>query len=150
MSIIYIDADACPVKDEVYRVAQRYAIRVIVVANSVMRVPRSELVQLVVKLAYGEVDDWIAEQVMVGDIVVTSDIPLAGRCLERNARVLNPKGHLLTDSDIGEALAMRDLMGELRLTGEASGGPSPMTPKDRSRFLSTLDELINAVRRQTP
>lgn len=144
---IFIDADACPVKDEVYRVAQRYAMRVLVVANSVMRVPKSATIELIVKLAFGEVDDWIAEQVGPGDIVITSDIPLAARCLEKQARVLNSKGHAVTDADIGEALAMRELMGDLRQSGEASGGPSPMTPKDRSRFLSKLDELVNAVRR---
>jgi hypothetical protein len=145
--IIYIDADACPVKDEVYRVARRYEMRVAVVANTQIRVPGDALVELVVRLGFGEVDDWIAEQVGPADIVITSDIPLAARCLAKEARVLDPKGHPFTESDIGEALAMRDLMNDLRQSGEAHGGPAPMTPKDRSRFLSKLDEAINAVRR---
>jgi uncharacterized protein len=144
---LYIDADACPVKDEVYRVASRYAMSVIVVANTVMRVPQSERIELVLKTAFGEVDDWIAEQAGPGDIVITADIPLAARCLAKGARVLGSKGYPLTDNDIGEALAMRDLMGDLRQAGAVAGGPSPMTAKDRSRFLSKLDEIINGVKR---
>jgi uncharacterized protein YaiI (UPF0178 family) len=147
MLIIYIDADACPVKDEIYRVARRYEMRVAVVANTQIRVPGDTLVELVVRVGFGEVDDWIAEQVGLGDIVVTSDIPLAARCLTKEACVLDPKGHPFTENDIGEALAMRDLMNDLRQSGEVRGGPAPMTPKDRSRFLSKLDESINAVRR---
>ena len=150
MGIIYIDADACPVKDEVYRVARRYEMRVLVVANSQMRVPTDELVELVLRSGFGEVDDWIAEQVGAGDIVITTDIPLAGRCLAKEARVLDAKGHALSDNDIGSALAMRELMNDLRQAGEVRGGPAPMTPKDRSRFLSKLDETINAVRRAHP
>src|SRR5712692_7362189 len=114
MRIIYIDADACPVKDEVYRVARRYEMRVAVVANTPIRVPGETLVELVVRAGFGAVDDWIAEQVGLGDIVVTSDIPLAARCLVKEARVLDPKGHAFTENDIGEALAMRDLMNDLR------------------------------------
>lgn len=144
---LYIDADACPVKDEVYRVASRYAMSVIVVANTVMRVPQSERIELVLKTAFGEVDDWIAEQAGPGDIVITADIPLAARCLAKGARVLGSKGYPLTENDIGEALAMRDLMGDLRQAGAVAGGPAPMTAKDRSRFLSKLDEIINAVKR---
>ena len=147
MRIIYIDADACPVKDEVYRVARRYEMRVAVVANSPMRIPADERVELVLRSGFGEVDDWIAEQVGPGDIVITSDIPLAARCLVKQGRVLDPKGHVFTDNDIGEALAMRELMSDLRQAGEMKHGPAPMTPKDRSRFLSKLDEVINAVRR---
>jgi uncharacterized protein len=147
MLIIYIDADACPVKDEIYRVARRYEMRVAVVANTQIRVPGDTLVELIVRAGFGEVDDWIAEQVGLGDIVVTSDIPLAARCLAKEGCVLDPKGHPFTESDIGEALAMRDLMNDLRQSGEVRGGPAPMTPKDRSRFLSKLDESINAVRR---
>jgi len=147
MPAIYIDADACSVKDEVYRVAERYAMRVVVVANALMRVPKSERIEMVLKTGFGEVDDWIAEQVTAEHIVITADIPLAARCLEKGARVLGPKGYPLTESDIGGALAMRDLMGELRQSGEVTGGPSAMTPKDRSRFLSKLDEMVNALRR---
>jgi uncharacterized protein len=147
MLIIYVDADACPVKDEVYRVARRYAMRVAVVAKAQLRVPTDELVELVLRSDFGEVDDWIAEQAGLGDIVITSDIPLAARCLAKGASVLDPKGRALTDNKIGEALATRDLMHDLRQGGEVHGGPAPMTPKDRSRFLSKLDEMINAARR---
>jgi uncharacterized protein YaiI (UPF0178 family) len=150
MLTIYIDADACPVKDEIYRVAGRYALRVAVVANAPLRVPAEALVELVVRSGFGAADDWIAEQAGPGDIVVTADIPLAARCLAKEARVLDPKGHAFTDTDIGSALAMRDLMDGLRQGGTVTGGPAPMTPKDRSRFLSKLDEAVNAVRRAHP
>ena len=145
--MIYIDADACPVKDEVYRVARRYEMRVTVVANAILRVPSEPLFELVVCTGFGGVDDWIAEQVGPGDIVITADIPLAARALAKEARVLDTKGRALTDNDIGATLAMRNLMEELRQSGEVSGGPAPMTPKDRSRFLGKLDEMVNAVRR---
>jgi len=150
MLTIYVDADACPVKEEVYRVARRYEMRVVVVANAPMRIPLNPLMELVVRPGFGAVDDWIAEQAGPGDIVVTADIPLAARALAKEARVLDPKGHPFTDGDIGSALAMRDLMEELRQGGTVTGGPAPMTPKDRSRFLSKLDELVNAVRRAHP
>src|ERR1700732_4857622 len=135
MLTIYVDADACPVKDEVYRVARRYEMRVLVVANALMRVPSDGLVELVTCSGFGKVDDWIAEQAGAGDIVITADIPLAARCLAKEARVLDAKGHAFTDNDIGSALAMRDLMNDLRQGGEITGGPAPMTAKDRSRFL---------------
>jgi uncharacterized protein YaiI (UPF0178 family) len=150
MLIVYIDADACPVKEEVYRVARRYQMRVAVVAKAALHVPTDALVELVVRGGFGEVDDWIAEQIGPGDIVITTDIPLAARCLAKDARALDPKGYPFTDDDIGAALAMRELMNELRQDGTATGGPAPMTPKDRSRFLSKLDDLINAVRRAHP
>ena len=150
MLIVYIDADACPVKDEIYRVARRYTMRVAVVANAPLRIPADALIELVVRPGFGAADDWIAEQVGPGDIVVTADIPLAARCLEKNARVLDPKGREFTDNDIGAALGMRGLMDELRQGGVMTGGPAPMTPRDRSRFLSKLDEAINAVRRAHP
>ena len=108
------------------------------------------LIGLVVRPGFGAADDWIAEQAGVGDVVVTADIPLAARCLAKGARVLDPKGKPFTDNDIGSALALRDLMDELRQGGTVTGGPAAMTPKDRSRFLSKLDELINAVRRGHP
>ena len=148
MPIIYIDADACPVKDEVYRVARRYEVRVAVVANAPLRVPTDPLIELVVCPGFGAADDRIAEQAGPGDIVITADIPLAARCLEKGARVLDSKGHAFTESDIGSALAMRELLAGLRQTGEVTGGPAPMTAKDRSRFLGKLDEAINAARRQ--
>jgi uncharacterized protein len=147
MLTIYIDADACPVKDEVYRVARRYEMRVAVVANAPLRVPADARVELVVRPGFGAADDWIAERAGPGDVVVTADIPLAARCLAKGARVLDPKGHPFTDNDIGSALALRDLMDELRQGGTVTGGPAPRTAKDRSRFLSKLDEAINAVRR---
>ncbi len=150
MLTLYIDADACPVKEETYRVARRYALPVKVVANAPLRVPADARVELVVRPGFGAADDWIAEQCGANDIVVTADIPLAARCLEKGARVLSPKGQPFTDNDIGAALAMRDLMDELRQGGAVTGGPAPMTPKDRSRFLSKLDELVNAVRRAHP
>lgn len=147
MLTIYVDADACPVKDEVYRVARRYTIRVAVVANAPLRVPIGGPVELVVCPGFGAADDWIAEQAGPGDVVVTADIPLAARCLAKGARVLDPKGRPYTDNDIGSALAIRGLLDELRQGGAVTKGPTPMTPKDRSRFLSKLDEAVNAVRR---
>lgn len=147
MLTIYIDADACPVKDEVYKVARRHALKVFVVANSTMRVPADALVELVVQSGFGAADDWIASQIGPCDICVTADIPLAARCVAAGAVAIDPKGRLFTADTIGEAVAVRDLMEELRATGAASGGPAAMTPKDRSRFLSRLDEAINAARR---
>src|SRR6266542_3022844 len=113
MLTIYVDADACPVKDEIYRVARRYGLRVAVVANAPLRVPADPRVELVVRPGFGAADDWIAEQAGPGDVVVSADIPLAARCLEKGARVLDPKGRPSTDNDIGAALAMRDLMDTL-------------------------------------
>ncbi len=147
MPTIYVDADACPVKDEVYRVARRHSLHVKLVAKTALRTPSDALVELIVRGGFGEVDDWIAAAAGRNDIVVTTDIPLAGRCLEKLARVLSPKGHLFSDANIGSALAMRSLMDEIRQDGTVTGGPAPMTPKDRSRFLSKLDELIHAARR---
>jgi uncharacterized protein YaiI (UPF0178 family) len=147
MLTIYVDADACPVKEEVYKVARRYGMHVAVVANAALRVPADALIALVVRPGFGAADDWIAEQAGTGDVVVTADIPLAARCLANRALVLDPKGRALTDNDIGSALAIRNLMDELRQSGTVTGGPAPMTPKDRSRFLSKLDEVVNAVRR---
>ena len=147
MLTIYVDADACPVKGEVYRVARRYGVHVVVVANAGLQVPADPLIELVVRPGFGTADDWIAEQAGTGDIVVTADIPLAARCLANQALVLDPRGRPFTDNDIGSALAMRDLMDELRKGGTVTGGPAAMTPKDRSRFLSKLDEAVNALRR---
>ena len=148
--VILVDADACPVKDEVYRVAKRYAMKVVVVANNPLRVPATPLVELVVKEGFGGVDDWIAEQVGPGDLAVTADVPFAARCVAKGCLVLDTKGHPLTPDSIGSAVAMRDLREELRQGGELVGGSAPMTPKDRSRFLAKLDEMVNAVRRAYP
>ena len=149
MQTIYVDADACPVKDEIYRVARRYAMSVKIVANASLRVPADATFELVVRVGFGAADDWIAEQAGTGDIVITADIPLAARAIAKSARVIDIKGRALTDADIGATLAMRNLMEELRQTGEVTGGPAPFTPEDRSRFLSKLDEIVNAVRRMT-
>jgi hypothetical protein len=142
---IYIDADACPVKDEVYRVARRYALRVAVVANAPLRVPTDPLIDLIVRPGFGTADDWIAEQSGVGDVVITADVPLASRALAKGARVLDMRGREFRDADIGAAVGMRGLLDELRQGGVVTGGPAPMTPKDRSRFLSKLDELAGAM-----
>ena len=146
--IIYIDADACPVKDEIYRVAKRYSLRVFVVSNSAMFVPpRSDLGRVVVKGGLNVADDWIADRVEAGDIVITADIPLADRCISRGARVLGPRGNAFTETSIGEALATRDLLDTLRGSGMIGGGPPPFGPKDRSKFLAKLDETIQALQR---
>jgi uncharacterized protein len=150
MLTLYVDADACPVKDEVYRVARRYAMPVKVVANAPLRVPTSPLIELVVRPGFGAADDWIAEHSGRGDVVVTADVPLAARCVAAGAAVLDPKGRPFTESDVGSALAMRDLREELRQSGLMTGGPAPMTAKDRSRFLGKLDELVTAARRANP
>jgi uncharacterized protein YaiI (UPF0178 family) len=147
---VYIDADACPVKDETYRVAQRYSLKVVVAAKAPLRIPLSEAVALVVLSGFGEVDDWIASQAGPGDVVITADIPLAARCLEQGAAVLGAKGDAFTHATIGDALALRELKDYLRQSGEIVRGPSAMAPKDRSRFLSKLDELLGAIRRQYP
>jgi uncharacterized protein YaiI (UPF0178 family) len=150
MHTLYLDADACPVKEEAYRVARRYGLPVKVVANAPLRVPPGPLIELVVRPGFGAADDWIAAQAGPGDVVVTADVPLAARCLEKGARVLGPTGRPFTEADIGQALATRDLLDRLRQAGEVTGGPAPLTPRDRSRFLSRLDEAVNAVRRAHP
>lgn len=147
MLTIHVDADACPVKEEVYKVARRYGLKVFVVANSTMRVPDDPLVELVVRAGFGAADDWIAEHVGPHDVAVTADVPLAARCVAAGAVAVDPKGRLFTADTIGEAVAHRDLLEGLRAAGETTGGPAAMTPKDRSRFLSRLDEAVNAARR---
>jgi len=148
---IFIDADACPVKEEVYRVAARYALKVFVVANSFIRTPRDASIELVsVGQGFDAADDWIAERATPQDIVITSDIPLAGRCLKAGAVVVAPNGKPFTESSIGMALAMRELMSDLRAMGEAKGGPPPFSPRDRSAFLSALDEAVMRLRRTAP
>mgnify|MGYP001038524988 CR=1 FL=1 len=147
---LYVDADACPVKEEVYRVARRYELKVFVVANSVIRGPSETLIEMVVVSGGFDVaDDWIAERAGRGDIVITSDIPLAGRCIETGARVVGPKGFEFTEDAIGDALATRALHDMLRQSGTFNGGPAPFAKVDRSRFLSKLDELVHAARRDS-
>ena len=146
---IFVDADACPVKDEVYRVAERYELEVTLVADSWMRIPRDERVRLeVVDRNADAADDWIVEQVGADDIVIAADIPLAARCLEKGAYVLGHKGKPFTEHNIGAALATRNLLSDLRDFGEISGGPPPFSKQDRSLFLQKLDEAINAIRRK--
>lgn len=148
---IYIDADACPVKEETYRVARRYDISVTVVANSWMRVPGEGSIRLqVVEGDFDAADDWIVEHVERDDIVISGDIPLAARCIEKGAAVIGPGGRPFTEENIGEVRATRDLLAGLRETGEVTGGPPPFSRKNRSLFLQKLDEVINAVRRERP
>ncbi len=142
---LFVDADACPVKDEVYRVARRYRLPVRVVANARLRVPLDPLLQMVVVTGHFDAaDDWIVEHIEAGDIAVTADIPLAARCLAKGARVLDGKGKVYSEESIGDALATRELMAYLRDLGEVGGGPAPYDARDRSRFLQYLDDLIQA------
>jgi len=148
---IFVDADACPVKQEVYRVASRYRLEVTLVANSWMRVPDERWLALeVVGDGFDAADDWIAEHVQPHDIVVTADILLASRCLKEGARVIGSTGKPFTENNIGQAVATRDLLSELRGAGEIMGGPPPLTKRDRSRFLQQLDEVIQSIRRKHP
>ncbi len=148
---IFIDADACPVKPEVYKVAERYQLPVTLVANSWMRIPNDRLIALEVVGAGADVaDDWIVEQVKTYDIVVTADILLADRCLKKGAQVIGTNGKPFTENNIGSAVATRDLMAELRGAGEITGGPPPLQKRDRSRFLHQLDEIIQTIRRNNP
>lgn len=149
MLTIYIDADACPVKQEVYRVAERYELEVVIVANSWMKIPENKLFRAqVVSDRFDAADDWIVEQVAQDDIVITGDIPLASRCLEKDARVLGAKGRPFTKATIGNALATRELLSQLRDSGVVSGGPRPFQPEDRSKFLQELDKMIQAIKKK--
>ncbi len=146
---IFVDADACPVKQEVYRVATRYNLNVTLVANSWMRAPNEPWLALeVVEGGFDAADDWITEHVQPHDIVVTADILLANRCLKKDAYVIGPTGKPFTDNNIGEAVATRDLLAILRDTGKVTGGPPPLKKRDRSRFLQQLDEVIQTIRRK--
>lgn len=145
---IYVDADACAVKQEVYRVAERYGLEVTLVANSWMRIPGASWLKLVVvEKGADAADDWIVEQAGGEDIVVTDDIPLAARCLDTGARVLGHKGKPFTDENVATALAHRQLMAQLREQGVMMGGPAPFAKKDRSTFLQQLDQMINTIKR---
>jgi uncharacterized protein YaiI (UPF0178 family) len=146
--MIYIDADACPVKDEVYRVAHRHGVKVFVVSNTFITVPREPLIErVVVGQGFDAADDWIAERAGPGDVVVTSDIPLAHRAVKAGAAVLAPNGRAFDEASIGMALATRDLLQDLRATGEATGGPKPFAARDRSAFLSALDQALRRIKR---
>lgn len=139
---IYVDADACPVKAETVKVAERHGLPVVFVANAWLAVPRAPRIRMqVVSGSFDAADDWIVEQVRRDDVVVTADIPLAARCLESGARVLGPSGKPFTEDNIGNALASRELASELRAYG-VGGGPPPFGPKDRSRFLEALELVL--------
>jgi len=146
---IYVDADACPVKDEIYRVAIRLRVPVSVVAGNFIRVPQDPLIE---RIAAGSgmdaADDWIAERARPGDVVVTADIPLASRCVKAGAEVIAPNGKPFTEQSIGMTLAVRNLMTDLRSSGEITGGPKSFSPRDRSTFLSALDQTIRRVQRR--
>jgi uncharacterized protein YaiI (UPF0178 family) len=145
---IYIDGDACPVKEETYKVAQRYGLDVTLVANAFMRVPAGDWFKLVVvENGPDAADDWIAEHAGKDDIVITGDFPLAARCLDNEARVLGHKGRSFTEDNMADALASRHLLTMLRDQGEMTKGPPPFTPKDRSKFLQRLDQTINEIKR---
>jgi uncharacterized protein len=154
MITLLIDADACPVKQEVYRVAERHllkgtALKVFVVSNSPIAVPRDEMIERVVVAAgMDEADNWIAERARRGDIVVTADVPLASRCVKAGATVLAPNGKPFSEDSIGMTLATRNLMDSLRSSGEITGGPKPFSPRDRSAFLSALDQAIVRLKRE--
>jgi hypothetical protein len=151
MTVLYVDADACPVKDEVYRVAGRYGLPVFVVCNSWIRTPADPRITLVVVDEGPDVaDDWIAARAEAGDIVVTADIPLAQRALSAGAQAVHPAGRPFTSDNIGGALASRAIGEHLRSMGEITGGPRAFTPADRSRFLQALDAAVVKARRSKP
>ncbi|QLY26384.1 YaiI/YqxD family protein [Bdellovibrio sp. KM01] len=145
---IYIDADGCPVKDETYKVAERYQLKVFVVANKYLNVPQGSRVQMIVASTdFDAADDWIVDHAQKGDIVITADILLAERCVKKQVRAIGSKGIEFTEDSIGSAVATRELMQNLRHMGEVRGGPAPMDKKDRSKFLSTLDQVIQQLKR---
>jgi uncharacterized protein YaiI (UPF0178 family) len=145
MTAIYVDADACPVKDEAVRVATRHGLATFIVSNGGIR-PRAEPLVETVIVGDGPdaADDWIVERCGVGDVVITADIPLAARAVANRARVVRPNGHPITEAGVGQILATRDLMTGLREAGTITGGPAPFTKRDRSRFLDTLETTIRA------
>lgn len=145
---IYVDADACPVKDEIYRVAGRYGLHVFVVSNSFLNLPREPWIErVVVGDTFDAADDWIAERATHGAIVITADVPLASRCVKAGAVALAPNGKAFTDASVGLALATRNLMQDLREAGAITGGPKPFSPKDRSAFLGALDRAVVRLKR---
>ncbi|HTX49090.1 MAG TPA: YaiI/YqxD family protein [Caulobacteraceae bacterium] len=151
MTTLFIDADACPVKDEVYKVATRYALPVFVVSNSWIRTPPLKLVtSVVVDQGPDAADDWVAERAGPADVVITADIPLAHRVLKAGGQALHPTGRAFTPNNIGAGLASRAIAEHLRSMGEITGGPRPFTPADRSKFLQALDAAVVRARRVSP
>jgi uncharacterized protein YaiI (UPF0178 family) len=145
---IFVDADACPVKLEISRVARRHGLSVTLVSNAWMRTPQeSNLTLVVVDGQFDSADDWIVEHVASNDIVVSTDIPLASRCLQKGARVIAPNGRIFTEDSIGDALASRAISAHLRELGTITGGPAPFEKRDRSRFLQRLEEVVQAALR---
>ncbi len=145
--MIYVDADACPVKPEVMRVAKRYSLSVTFVANSWMNLPAEWGAEMkVVEGNFDAADDWIVKHIQKNDIVVSSDIPLVHRCLQKGARALNAYGRLFTEQSIGEIISKRDLLTVLRGSGEITGGPAPFQKEDRSRFLMTMDQIVQDIK----
>jgi len=146
---VFVDADACPVKQEVYRVARRHGLNVTLVANAWMRVPHEQWLSLeIVADGFDAADDWIVAHVQPHDIVVTADILLASRCLKASASVIGPTGKMFGEDNIHDAVATRNLLSDLRGAGEITGGPAPLNKGDRSRFLYQLDEVIKSIRRE--
>jgi uncharacterized protein len=146
---LFIDADGCPVKNQAYHVAKRYQLPVYVVSNSWLKMPKEELIELViVNDQFDAADDWIVDRIERNDIVVTGDIPLASRCLQKAARAIDPKGRVFDQDSIGNALANRELAAFMRELGEKTGGPAPFQNADRSRFLQNFDNLIQAALRE--
>jgi len=149
VTIIYVDADACPVKAEVARVAKRHEFEVIYVSNAPMRLPDySRVTPLVVGNGFDAADNWIVEQVVEDDIVVTGDIPLASRSIKKGARVIEHQGRIFSEDNIGNILATRNLLQGMRAAGEITGGPAPFAKKDRSNFLQALEQVIQAIKCQ--
>ena len=149
MTEIYVDADACPVKDEVVRVAERHQLSVHMVSDGGIRPNPHPLVNtVIVDQGSDAADNWIADRIGTGDIAVTNDIPLAARCIESGASVIRPNGEMLDEQSIGSVLATRNLMSDLRSTGETTGGPRPFSKKDRSNFLDYLERTIQATKRR--
>lgn len=153
MTVLFVDGDACPVREEVYRVAERRSLQVFVVANGsrpLRPTGRPNVEMVTVEAGADVADDWIADRVAAGDICITSDIPLASRCLAKGARALSPRGHHWTEDNIGSALAGRAVAEHLRSVGVDTRGPAALTKEDRSRFLAALDAAIGAARRPPP
>ena len=148
--MIYVDADGCPVKDEIYKVAERFQVEVVLVANKALNIPNNKLFRMeVVSSGFDAADDWIAETATSKDVVITVDVLLAERCVKKGVRVLGHKGAEFTEDNIGMSVASRELNQNLRHMGENRGGPAPMDKKAKSQFLGTLDQILNSLKRKS-